>query len=401
MEEVLEYLKVQDEKRSREREEDNVELTRKIREGVKQELNDVMKPWQERTEKVEKRADKMEDNLKKLVSDISSIKEQLATTISTPTARPVSSWAAVTQQQSVQTGAGGVRLSVESYQNQDQASKDQEEIRKIFKMSNQTLGLSPIAHNIVEAEVQRRVAENGEERESVTSKVMKEAVEEYLVMEMKVKKEYLEKLNIVGIFAPQKREWNTLYVQLESKEQADWVLHHKQWMVKPVDGQVMSKVVKYVPRQLYDRWDAIQAMAFNIRQAGNKQVQTNVGHGTYDFFLQTRNKGERVWGEYWKLPDTLPKVVLRQMEREVRSPASAPGREQYMKRTEKRKERPSRDSNSSSSSPPQKQANGDRSSDLNNDLHPPGSSDATQSNNDTFSHLNNSSITVRSKAGGK
>jgi hypothetical protein len=89
------------------------------------------------------------------------------------------------------------------------------------------------------------------------------------------------------------------------------------------------------------------------------------------------------------------------MERDVQSPASAPGREQYRKRTEKRKERPSRGSNSSSSSPPQKQANGDDSSDLNDNLLPPGSSGGTLSNPGIFSHLDNSFITLRSRAGGK
>jgi hypothetical protein len=169
-------------------------------------------------------------------------------------------------------------------------SKDEETIRKIFRTSNLTLGLSPISKDMVEEEVNKQMTETGLERDTVKAKVMKEAVKDFLMMEMKVKEEYFEKLGIVRIFAPQKSEWNTLYVVLENTEQADWVLYHSRYLPKVEKGHVQAKVLKYIPRQLFDRWNALQAYAYNIRKDSDWEVQTKITHGKDDFYLQTRPK---------------------------------------------------------------------------------------------------------------
>ena len=71
--------------------------------------------------------------------------------------------------------------------------------------------------------------------------------------------------------------------------------------------------------------------------------QTKIGHENTDFFLQTRQKGERAWSSDLVLPSDLPKVELEFLWREDRSPQAAPGRERYKdnQRHDKRKERPS------------------------------------------------------------
>ena len=235
-------------------------------------------------------------------------------------------------------------------------SKDEEAVRKIFKTSNMTLGLSPISKEMIEEEVNKQMNETGLERDTVKSKVLKEAVKDFLIMEMKVEEDHFEKLNIVRIFAPQKSEWNTLYVVLENIEQADWVLYHTRYLPKVEKGQVQAKVLKYIPRQLFDRWDALQAYAYSIRKDSDWQVQTKIIHGKDDFHLQTRHKNGdlKTWSNDLKLPDNLPKIELSYMSREERSPTSAPGRAQY--KTMKRKTRPSSGS-SHSGSPPPKQTN--------------------------------------------
>ena len=209
---------------------------------------------------------------------------------------------------------------------------------------------------------------------------MKEAVKEYLMMEMKIKEEHFDKLEIVRIFAPQKTNWNTVYVVLESQEQVDWVLSHPRWIPAVENGQVQAKVMKYIPRQLYNRWDALQSLAYNIRKESNWNTQTKIGHGKDDFVLQTRIKGEKAWGGDRKLPEYLPNIELEFLSREARSPTTAPGREKYksMMRKDKRKDRPSTGS-SDSASPPPKQ--------LNNGL--------IESNE--FQHLNAASISSRKK----
>ena len=105
-------------------------------------------------------------------------------------------------------------------------SKDEEVVRKLFKKSNLTIGLSPISQEFLEAEVVKQVEHTGKDRDEIKKKVMKEAVKEFLTMEMKVKEEHFEKLDITRIFSPQKPNWNTVYLELESEEQVDWFMSH-------------------------------------------------------------------------------------------------------------------------------------------------------------------------------
>ena len=118
---------------------------------------------------------------------------------------------------------------------------------------------------------------------------MKDAVKELLTMEIKVKEDHFQKLDITRIFAPQKTNWNTVYLELESEEQVDWVMSHTRWIPAGDRGQVPTKVTNYIPRQLYTRWNALQGRAYSIRKESNWTVQTKVGHGKDDFYMQTRN----------------------------------------------------------------------------------------------------------------
>ena len=70
-------------------------------------------------------------------------------------------------------------------------------------MSNLTVGLSPISKEFVEAEATKQKEETGEDDDIIKAKVIKEAVKEFMIIEMKVKVEHFEKLNIVRTFTPQ------------------------------------------------------------------------------------------------------------------------------------------------------------------------------------------------------
>ena len=97
-------------------------------------------------------------------------------------------------------------------------TKDQKAVRGFFKMLNLTIGLSPISKEFIEAEVTKQTEEKGADKDIITAEVIKEAVKEFMVMEMKVKEEHFHKLNIVRSFTPQKSDWQTVYVELESQD---------------------------------------------------------------------------------------------------------------------------------------------------------------------------------------
>ena len=335
----------QEVERKKEHKEFKEEIQEMMKDGIKSEVEAATKPVRENQEKILKEHETLMKKVGDLEKKVKDIDKKTDKDINFP-ALP---------ERTMQSSS--VRRDNEKRAETTSTEKDIHEVKKLFRQSNLTLGLSPISEEFMLTEVKKRVEETGEDRELVKAKVMKENVKEFLVMEMKVKEEHIEKLDIVRIFAPQKANWNTVYMELESQEQIDWVMSHAKWI--PVEkGKVQTKVVKYVPKQLYKRWNSLQEKAFNIRKDSNWTTQTKIGHGKTDFFLQTRQKGERAWSSDLVLPSDLPKVELEFLRREDRSPKVAPGRERYKdsQRNDKRKERPSSDS-SISSSPPQKQAN--------------------------------------------
>ena len=216
------------------------------------------------------------------------------------------------------------KITVKRRVESEDLTKDQKAVRGLFKMSNLTIGLSPISKEFIEAEVSKQTEDEEADKEIIRAKVIKEALKEFMVMEMKVKEEHFHKLNIVRTFTPQKSDWQIVYVELESEDQVDWIMSHTRWIPEQEKGQIQTKVVKYVPRQLFNRWNAIQAEAFKIRKESNWRTQTKVGQGKDDFFLQTRAKGERLWNTNL-LPADLPKVELEFLSREERSPPGSPG----------------------------------------------------------------------------
>ena len=365
MEEVVKMLKgmeekrqEMEEKRQQERIEDKEELKsigreikegvrREIEEGIRMEVENATKPMKEYQEKMVKDQAHLLKTVDELTKKVDKIEKEALNERDYPRLeKPCEGGGDMTKK--TVTNKGG---------DTEHLTKDQKAVRGFFKMSNRTLGLSPISKEFIDTEVTKKKEESGETEDVIKAVVMKDAVKEFMILEMKVKEEHFDKLNMIRIFTPQKTDWQTLYVELESEDQVDWVLSHTRWIPEVGRDQVQTKVVKYVPKQLYKRWNALQAIAFTIRKESNWTIKTKVGHGRDDFFLQTRPKGEQTWSKDQKLPEDLPKVDLEFLSREERSPASAPGRERY-RRTEKRKERPSSSGSSSSpSSPPQKQLN--------------------------------------------
>ena len=117
-------------------------------------------------------------------------------------------------------------VNVERKAKAEELTQDQKTVRGLFRMSNLTVGLSPITKEFVEAEIVKQTEETGADEDTIKAKVIKEAVKEFMIMEMKVKEEHFEKLNIVRSFTPQKSDWHTVYVELESQDQVDWLMGH-------------------------------------------------------------------------------------------------------------------------------------------------------------------------------
>ena len=127
-------------------------------------------------------------------------------------------------------------------------------------------------------------------------------VKSYLKCEMKVKPSDIEKLSIVRIFPPAREDWNTLYVEFENQYQVDNLLSYTKGIIKKD-----HRVVRWFPKEMYDRYKAVETIAHDIRK--NLQHKTRVKLGRDDIELSTRAPESTVWKRQ-PLPPNLPRINL-------------------------------------------------------------------------------------------
>ena len=82
----------------------------------------------------------------------------------------------------------------------------------------------------------------------------------------------IEKLEMIKIFPPAKEDWNVLYVELGSDSQVDMVMAHTRYMVKKD-----HRVVRWYPKQMYERYRAVEAIAYEIRRTKNIKTRVKIG----------------------------------------------------------------------------------------------------------------------------
>ena len=124
-------------------------------------------------------------------------------------------------------------------------------------------------------------------------------IKNYLKCEMKMKPSDIEKLGIVKVFPPAKDNWNVLYVEFASDYQVDMVMSHTRFMVKQD-----HRVVRWYPRQMFERYRAIESIAYEIRKT--QKLKTRVKVGRDDIELSVRESGSSAWKKQ-ALPDQISK----------------------------------------------------------------------------------------------
>ena len=157
--------------------------------------------------------------------------------------------------------------------------------------------------------------------QSYGAKNMEEAmlmeIKSYLKCEMKVQPSEIEKLDIVRIFHPAKENWNVLYVEFGSECEVDKIFSYTRGMVKQD-----HRIVRWYPRQMYDRYRAVESIAYIRKKLSHK---TRVKIGRKDIELSTRETGSTVWKRQ-ALPDNLPKFDLDSSSGPATSSSPPPGR---------------------------------------------------------------------------
>lgn len=171
------------------------------------------------------------------------------------------------------------------------------------------IGFTPIEPRMLDLQIQSYGARNMEE-------AMLMEVKSYLKCEMKVQPSVIEKLDIVRIFHPAKENWNVLYVEFGNEYQVDKLFSYTRGMVKQD-----HRVVRWYPRQMYDRYRAVESIAYEIRKKLSHKTRVKIGR--IDIELSTRETGSAVWKRQ-VLPDNLPKFDLESFSEPTTSSSSPP-----------------------------------------------------------------------------
>ena len=331
------------------------EISLSVKSGIKQEIKDAVEPIREQQDKSEKETEEANRKIEKLTEEVKQMKivmekmnEKSNTTYATklrngePTKLNLpGGWIARNHTPRC-TSPGLPSPGMEDKDNR---------VKQIIRHAKKVVGMKPIDKAHVQHTVRRnRETDKDMDEDERWEKALHETVNSFLKYEMKMKQEDIEELEIVKIFPPAKEEWNTVYVELESIEMVNFLMSFTQYMRRDKTEDRPS-IEKYIPKELFARYSAVEKIAFEIRKESNFKLATNVSFGERDFVLKKRSKDIQPGGTKtpWRqldpvpLPEDLPKFETRLMRAEprtLRSPTQAPGRPALTpEQGDKRKER--------------------------------------------------------------
>jgi hypothetical protein len=150
--------------------------------------------------------------------------------------------------------------------------------------------------------------------EEIERRSMVKAAQEFLYEELNIKTENMERIGEYRCFRP--RNVNTtsevVYITVRDRPTAALILSHSRFIQKNArEGKVSLE--KFIPPQAWTRYQAIENMAYNIRN--KEKMRTDVRIGNEDFILRKREKGSTTpWGMITPedLPEDLPKIDFSQ-----------------------------------------------------------------------------------------
>ena len=314
---IMAYLKKSQEAREKEKEEDlkaraveRKEDMQKILEmiavGVKREVNSMLKPLEEKLDSQEK------VNLE-MATQIITMKEELEALRQVVHRQEFPSLSDHRDHSGTAIGScvtTGLEDSRRPSGTPWQGAADEEEVLNMCADARRVIGLTPIDQRMLELQMQSFGARDKEE-------AMLMEVKSFLKCEMKMRPSEIKRLDIVRIFHPSKDNWNVLYVELGSEYQVDSLFSYTREMVKKD-----HRVTRWIPRKMYQRFSALQTVAYNLRKCDG--VKTRVKIGYCDFELSIREHGSSFWKKC-QLPDNLPRIEVNGLSSSP--PPGRPGRE--------------------------------------------------------------------------
>ena len=266
-----------------------------VKAGMKIEILKAVEPLKERQDKTEKETEAANDEINKLEEELKEMRKEMVMMKEKKT----DTWASKLAEGGGRSLPGGWTARSQGSHTPECPSKTKDcrgmddkndKVRKIIREAKKIVGMKPIDKAHVEQTLRRnKEMDKDMDEDERWAKAMDETVKTFQKYKMKMKKEDIEELKINKIYPPVKDEWNILYVELETIEMVNFLMSFTQYMRRDRMEDKPS-IEKYIPKELFARYSAVEKLAFEIRKQSNFKSATNVNFGETDFVLKTRPK---------------------------------------------------------------------------------------------------------------
>lgn len=143
----------------------------------------------------------------------------------------------------------------------------------ILEKGRRTIGFEPIKAEDV-ARQYKECGSFGVARNEEEARI--KAVQEFMLLDMKVSREELSKMEIRKVFAPRREGATTLYCEFAEHRSALTVFRHTRGMRRG------SNVVNYVPAEYYEQYRALESICYGWRKGEGYRTKVRLGRAGFE-----------------------------------------------------------------------------------------------------------------------
>lgn len=193
------------------------------------------------------------------------------------------------------------------------------DLSKVLERSARTISLYPVDRMVLD-EARDKLVKDGFVGDT-HMEAMRMAAFEFLSEEMKLRQDEWDRLAIIDIFTPSRKDAATLYLEFNTLREADSI---KALAVHLRSGERL-RVARHIPWQARERVNHLEMLAKSLREAGNR---TRLDLRGSDFVLQFRPKDDpnAAWTSHVNGEDIPPFDMKPSPLNSERSPGEAKGR---------------------------------------------------------------------------
>ena len=292
--------------RKKERQEDRKEMMKLMEDCIGEKVGELIEPYKEKTEKLEKGQQEMKEQVNMLMGQMSEILSS--------------------RQEEAQQGSrvsDRLRVSLQPHEiAEDTRIESQEEKRRyLISLSRRTIGLQRIDKH----DIQRMYQEQyGGARSEEEARLL--AVKEYFRLELKLSEGIIEEFDIERIFTPARENPEWLYVTFRCEASVSRVFEKT---------RIMRKDSRIIPREYHSRFQAMKELGNQLRIERDCKTRIKMGHRDLQLHKKERDTGK--W-ELVELPANLPPANFESSPEKVQTGSPAPGRPEQSRHVKRSRE---------------------------------------------------------------